>query len=197
MYLETPPRSKPGRAVPHASSADPIATSLESSGDASFGSVVTPHLPAMQRAAQSILGSEDLAWDAVQETLLRLWVSGFLPEEPGGALVHLTVKSSLHQLRCQRRRNYHESRETELGGPCCEEDPFEQLEGSERAEAVREAIQGLADEYRHVLELYDLEGESYAEIAGRLDVPIGTVRSRLHRGRTLLRERLHASNHDA
>lgn len=155
-----------------------------------FAQAITPHLPRLVRAAREILGSEDLAWDAVQETLLRLWLRGWLPENPEGALVHLVVKSSLHQLRCQRRRHFHESQEPEDHGPCCEEDPLALLEGAERAAIVREAIEDMADEYRAVLELFEFHGESYEAIAEQLEVPIGTVRSRLSRGRDLLRQRL-------
>ncbi len=146
----------------------------------------------MLRAAQSILGCGDLAWDAVQETLLRVWGKGWLPGEPLGALVHLTARSSLHQLRCQRRRSFHEAKVGEEYEACCAEDPLAALENTELAQNVRRALRSLTDEYRVVLELYEFGGESYDAIAERLGLPVGTVRSRLSRGRALLRDRLQA-----
>ncbi|MEM7306180.1 MAG: sigma-70 family RNA polymerase sigma factor [Planctomycetota bacterium] len=151
---------------------------------------MSPHLPAMVRAARSILGSEDLAWDAVQETLLRAWVRGSLPGEARSVLVHLAIKSSLHLLRCQRRRNDHESQAGEGAPVCCDEHPLAALDHAETARVVRDAVAGLTQEYRAVVELFEFQGESYEAIAARLSLPIGTVRSRLSRGRRLLRDRL-------
>jgi RNA polymerase sigma-70 factor, ECF subfamily len=55
---------------------------------------------------------------------------------------------------------------------------------------VTNALSMLPDEFRTVVLLCDIEGFTYEEIANMLDVPIGTVRSRLHRGRNLLREKM-------
>ncbi|WP_043535419.1 sigma-70 family RNA polymerase sigma factor [Actinomyces polynesiensis] len=55
---------------------------------------------------------------------------------------------------------------------------------------VRQALEELSEEYRMAVFLADVEGFSYKEIAEILDVPIGTVMSRLHRGRRILREKL-------
>ena len=87
-----------------------------------FADAIDPHMPRMLQAARRVLASDDLAWDAVQETLTRIWVRGWIPEEPGAALVHLTIKSSLHQLRCLRRRHHHEGRHAESGEVCCDEE---------------------------------------------------------------------------
>lgn len=176
-------------------SREPASTEITSAG---FDEVVASSIPAMLRAAVGILGSEDLAWDAVQETLLRVWTSGWLPERPTAALVHLTVKSSLHQLRCQRRRRDHEAAaERDPGSLCCEEDPLAVLEDAEGRRSVREAVKALAEDHRAVLELFAFQGESYESIARRLGVPLGTVRSRLSRGKAMLRERLVADEEEA
>jgi RNA polymerase sigma-70 factor (ECF subfamily) len=66
----------------------------------------------------------------------------------------------------------------------------EALEGRQLEEFVREELQHVDGEYRTVLVLRELQGVSYEEIAQMLEVPIGTVKSRLHRGRTELRELL-------
>lgn len=59
------------------------------------------------------------------------------------------------------------------------------------AEAVREALDGLSEQFRTAVYLADVEGFSYAEIAEIMDTPIGTVMSRLHRGRSALQKALY------
>lgn len=171
-------------------SASNTGLSAPSSSARRFAEAVSPHLPAMHRAAREVVGSDDLAWDAVQEALSRIWVQGWIPERPARALVHLAKKSGLHQLRCLRRRNHHESKSSSEAGYSCEHDPLAQLESEEKARIVREAVRNLTDEYRRVLELFEFEGHSYEAISEKLSVPVGTVRSRLSRGRALLREGL-------
>jgi RNA polymerase sigma-70 factor, ECF subfamily len=63
-----------------------------------------------------------------------------------------------------------------------------QLEG----DAVLKAVQQLPEEYRRVVALADVQGLPYQEIAERLDIPVGTVRSRLSRGRERVRRALHS-----
>ena len=157
-----------------------------------FSEAVRPHLARLVQLANRHLPSEDLAWDAVLETLQRIWVQGSLPEEPEAVLRHLVVKSCQHQRRCMSRRHRHETAFAEDVELCCDEDPLAGLESSERVQVVRRAVLGIAEKYRVVLERVDLDGESYQTIADELDVPIGTVRSRLSRGRDLLRKQLDA-----
>jgi RNA polymerase sigma-70 factor (ECF subfamily) len=71
-----------------------------------------------------------------------------------------------------------------------ENSPIEVLEQRERCSQVREAIAQLDDEFRAVLVLREIDGCCYENIAEVLDLPIGTVRSRLHRARLQLREKL-------
>ena len=69
-------------------------------------------------------------------------------------------------------------------------DPAGELERSEREAALHRAIAELAEERRIVVVLRDVEGLSYEEIAGALGLELGTVRSRLHRARMDLKEKL-------
>jgi RNA polymerase sigma-70 factor (ECF subfamily) len=70
------------------------------------------------------------------------------------------------------------------------EDPAQLLMGKLATEQVEEAIAALPDEYRVVATLYFLEDFSYQEIAEVVGIPVGTIRSRLHRGRHLLQKAL-------
>lgn len=74
-------------------------------------------------------------------------------------------------------------------------DPAEQLERREVQRWVRHAVGRLEPPFRAVVELWDLEGRSYEEIARVLGLPTGTVKSRLNRARTRLRE--HLARHSA
>lgn len=158
-----------------------------------FDDLLRPHLPRLIRAARGFFRSEDLAWDAVQETLVRLWLRGWIPADPAHAeraLVHLLLRSCLHQMRCMRRRRHHESGAAEGHEPCCEVDPLLGLLGRELGDSIRSALAELSAEYREVFQLHELEGASYQDIAERLAVPVGTVRSRLNRARRQMRDRL-------
>ena len=68
--------------------------------------------------------------------------------------------------------------------------PSASLETRENQMLVQKALSELQDEFREVLVLKEIEGLKYDEIAEILEVPIGTVRSRIHRGRMELRSRL-------
>jgi RNA polymerase sigma-70 factor (ECF subfamily) len=152
-----------------------------------FSRLVSPELPGMLRAARAILESEDLAWDAVQETLLRVWRLGELGR--GAVLRHLCRLSALHLARCRRRRSFHEERAS-LAEHCCAQDPLADVASSELRRSLRAALARMTRRYREVFELYEFHGRDYREIAAVLDVPIGTVRSRLARARRELRGQL-------
>jgi RNA polymerase sigma-70 factor (ECF subfamily) len=68
--------------------------------------------------------------------------------------------------------------------------PTDRMERDERCGQVRAAIAALAEEHRVVLVLREIDGCCYETIAEILDVPVGTVRSRLHRARMQLRDQL-------
>lgn len=163
-----------------------------------FEDHLRPHLPEMLRVARGMLrgSGDDLAWDAVQEVLLRLWRRGTLlpAEEAGRVLRHLTACECKHQMRTRLRRRDHEERaqdvrEDDEG----RQDPAGAAARGELAAQIAEALSELRPELRQAFELYELQGLDYAAIAAHVDVPVGTVRSRLSRARAALREALHAN----
>lgn len=156
-----------------------------------FDALVLPHLSCLHRAARRVLGSDDLAWDAVQETLFRFWQNGRIPAEPRAALLHVVHPTSLQILRSRRRRSDHElganpdpARSTDCRDPSCIQ------EQAELTAELRRAIDGLPPACRETFRLR-IDGElGYEEIAAQLDIPVGTVRSRLARARDLLEAEL-------
>lgn len=110
--------------------------------------------------------------------------SGAVPPHAPAWLVRTTVHRSLHARRgAERRRRWEGRASSEPAGSCPLCDPEAQLlEREGRAEMVR-ALDSLCQEQRRVVELRVLEGLAYHEIAEKLAIPIGTVRSRLNRAR--------------
>jgi RNA polymerase sigma-70 factor (ECF subfamily) len=74
----------------------------------------------------------------------------------------------------------------------CQPSPERRLFVQLENEALQRAVASLPDEYRTVLELSDMQGLSYQEISEELQVPVGTVRSRLSRARNRVRRSLYA-----
>jgi RNA polymerase sigma factor (sigma-70 family) len=147
--------------------------------------------PRLVRLARSILGSEDLAWDVVQEALVALWQRESPPLDMCGWLACTVVNMSLVQRRKLLRRRLHEERAVTLRTECREtDDPALLLEESELSERLGHALASLPEEYRAAFVLREVENLDYTAIAARLAVPIGTVRSRLARARETLRGRL-------
>jgi RNA polymerase sigma-70 factor (ECF subfamily) len=161
--------------------------------DAEFAAVLQGLLPRLQRLARRILHSEDLADDAVQEALLGLWQEGRMPANPDGWLVRAVVHRSLHLNRSRRRRRGHEER---AGAARPELDPrgdaARAIEAQELAQAIAAHLDRLPERLRAVFVLHEDERRDYESIAAALGVPVGTVRSRLHRAREALRAGLGA-----
>jgi RNA polymerase sigma-70 factor (ECF subfamily) len=170
----------------------PAAVPIDPSSSEAFSRLVASELPGLFRRARRILPSDDLAWDAVQEALVRVWRMGGTVRPPRGVLARLVVLSALHLSRCARRRGHHEECAAR-SGPCCPDDPLGAATSAELRCALVRALGEITTSRRRVFELFELEGRDYREIAHQLEVPVGTVRSRLHRARRELRERLSAA----
>ena len=149
----------------------------------------------MLSVARRILGSDDLAWDAVQDALIALWHAPCDPSDLRGWLVRTVVHKSRHQARTlARRRRHEEAAARERGDEAA--DPTARLEQAELASSILRAVAGLSPEFRRVFRRCEIDGVGYAVVARELAIPLGTVRSRLHRARALLRLRLAHVMHD-
>lgn len=146
------------------------------------------HIPALRRYARLLTGDATRADDLVQDTLERACVKWSL-WRPGSALRSwlLTLMHNLYlnQRRDRRHDDHHASLDDETL-PAADEP---QARVGERLD-LQQALSRLSAAHREVLLLVTVEEYTYAEVAAILDVPIGTVMSRLHRAREQLRQAL-------
>jgi RNA polymerase sigma-70 factor (ECF subfamily) len=143
--------------------------------------------------AYRLTGNPDDAADLTQEVLLRVrkGLSAYQPGSFEGWLWRITRNAFLDEVRRrQRRPTVPLPDETDRFRPGTVPPPEEVLAGMSLGEDVQEALLELPWEFREAVVLCDVAGLSYQEIAEVTRVPLGTVRSRIHRGRRLLRERL-------
>lgn len=142
--------------------------------------------------AYRLTGDPHQAEDLVQDVLIRVR-RGLETYEPGsmeGWLSRIATNVFLDDVRRRRRRPVEALPEDHervvAGAPSADE----ALASAKLPEHVQDALRELPDDYRAAVVLCDVVGFSYEEISDVLGVPIGTVRSRIHRGRSLLRTRL-------
>ncbi|RMG34718.1 MAG: RNA polymerase sigma factor [Gammaproteobacteria bacterium] len=141
----------------------------------------------LYRLAWSWCHDQHLAEDLVQEALTRaLTKLDSLRDEERLAVWVTRIMANLFRDHFRRRKE-------ETGQdfePVSEETPEEAADRSQLVQRTRAAIATLRDDHRQIITLVDLAGFSYADTATILDVPVGTVMSRLSRARANLRDRL-------
>jgi RNA polymerase sigma-70 factor (ECF subfamily) len=149
------------------------------------------------RFALQMGGSAALAEDVTQEVFLALIRECHAFDPARGSLTGFLFGIARNQLlrRLQRERFYTQIEyEANEDGGATSVEPWEDLLRVEAIESVRKAVLSLPERYREVVVLCDLEEMSYVETAEILGCALGTVRSRLHRGRSLLLEKLRPTN---
>jgi RNA polymerase sigma-70 factor (ECF subfamily) len=159
--------------------------------DIQFAELIGPMLGRLHRLARKILRSEDLAEDAVQEAIVSLWKEGRLPPNPAAWLSRTVIHRSLHLNRGRRRRDRHE-RQACLHRPEFDpgSEPLHAAQADEISASINQALSGLSERLRTVFVLREIEQLDYESIAAALQIPLGTVRSRLARSREALQQAL-------
>jgi RNA polymerase sigma-70 factor (ECF subfamily) len=140
--------------------------------------------------AYRLTGDHDDAQDLVQEVLLRVR-RGLATYQPGslhGWLSRIATNAFLDDVRRRKRRPADPL--GDAGDLILPATPAadEALAAANLSDEVQAALVALPEEYRSAVVLCDVVGFGYQEIAESLDVPVGTVRSRIHRGRAQLRK---------
>jgi RNA polymerase sigma-70 factor, ECF subfamily len=143
--------------------------------------------------ALRMTGNAHDAEDLVQETLLRAY-RGFARFEPG-TNIRAWLYTILHRVRTDAFRQQQRTvRTTELAedAPATAVPPAAQEALATGGEDIERALGAVPEPFRTAVVMRDVEDFTYQEIARMLEVPMGTVMSRIHRGRALLREKLGA-----
>ena len=140
--------------------------------------------------AYRLAGSDADAQDLVQEALLRVrrGLETYTPGSLEAWLARIVTNVFLDEVRRRRRRPsvaFPEQPDLVLPPTAAADEASEAL-----SDEVQDALAALPDEFRTAVVLCDVVGLSYDEIADAQDIPVGTVRSRIHRGRRLLRTAL-------
>ena len=144
--------------------------------------------------AYRLTGNDADASDLVQEVLLRVR-RGLETYQPGsleGWLSRITTNAFLDEVRRRKRRPtvaLLDDADRILRDKTAPE-PDEAIAAARLPDEIQDAIRALPDEFRAAVVLCDVVGLPYEEIAEHLGVPVGTVRSRIHRGRAQLRKAL-------
>jgi RNA polymerase sigma-70 factor (ECF subfamily) len=144
--------------------------------------VARDHGRFMYSVAYRLAGNDEDAQDLVQEALLRVH-RGLERYQPGsleGWLARIVTNVFLDEVRRRRRR----PADALPASPAADE------VSSGLSDEIQAALAALPEEFRVPVVLCDVADQSYEQIAAALGVPVGTVRSRLHRGRRLLRTML-------
>ena len=156
--------------------------------------LVAPQIPALRRYAHALTRDRAAADDLVQDCLERA-ISHWAQRHPDGDvrtwLFSILHNLAVNQMRQAARRGRHESLESAdevaLAHPPTQESSLLQRD-------IVKALATLPEEQRSVLLLVSVEDLGYAEVARALDIPLGTVMSRLARGRARLRDAMNGGN---
>jgi len=145
------------------------------------------HLPAARAMATRLLGCTHLADDAVQEALVALWREIPQPSNARAWLMRAVILRCRQLRRSLRRRRHHEHvANADCHHHACCDNPLHIAMAHEVGELFRQTLDTLPKAQRDAFELYERTGLDYAGIADKLNLPIGTVRSRLHRARVAI-----------
>jgi len=156
-----------------------------------FSELVCIHAQGVLNVIYRMCGDVHIAEDAAQETFIQAWLylSSYRPQASlRNWLYRIAVNAATDMLRKQKRILPNALEDLQLKDP--QLGPEALFSQGERTALVQKAVLSLPDASRAVLVLREYEGMSYHEIADALDIPIGTVMSRLNYARKLLKDKL-------
>ncbi|MGW8530845.1 MULTISPECIES: RNA polymerase sigma factor SigE [Nocardiopsidaceae] len=159
----------------------------------SWDEVVRTHSPRVYRLAYRLTGNKHDAEDLTQEVFIRVFrsLANYTPGTFEGWLHRITTNLFLDMARRKARIRFEglaDNADERLEGR--EPSPAQRYDDRHFDADIQSALDALPAEFRAPVVLCDIEGLSYEEIAATLDVKLGTVRSRIHRGRAQLRRAL-------
>ena len=161
-----------------------------------FNQLVARHQDHLFALVYRLVPDRDQAADAVQEAFFNAYrnLASFRGGSVKSWLGRIAVNAALDLQRSRRRRpsQPYPEFEDESWQPPAEKgaEPEAKALSAERSKALARALEGLPPEQRNCVVLFDVQGYDYAEIAAIMHVEVGTVKSRIHRGRLSLRRAL-------
>ena len=169
---------------------------VENPSQPDFEQVFLPHLDAAYNLARWLMRNDQDAEDAVQEAYMRAYKAFARFRGGDGKAWFMTILRNVCYTMIKKLRSHEtpEPFDEEIHQPTGGSETQEAFRQKANAETLHCALDKLPDEFREVIVLHDLEGLAYKEIAAVVDIPIGTVMSRLARARGRLRVEILASN---
>lgn len=155
--------------------------------------VVQQHSPKVYRLAYRLTGNRYDAEDLTQEAFVRVFrsLANFRPGTLDGWIHRITTNLFLDQARRKSRIRFDSlADDADNRVPSLQPGPERSFEFNNLDIDIQAALDELSPDFRAAVVLCDLEGLAYDQVARILGVKLGTVRSRIHRGRTMLREKL-------
>ena len=188
--------ARPRRVQPFAEVTDAELVQAIVRGDQAALAVVYQRIaPAVLGTALRVLGDRGRAEDVTQAVFLAFWQAPERFDPASGTVKALLVAMAHHRavdvLRSDRSRERREDRHGRPDPTATSDVVGERICADERVTAVRRALAELDADERQVIELAYLGGRSYREVSRELDLPEGTVKSRIRRGMERLRRALH------
>lgn len=163
-----------------------------------FSTLLLAHEARMYNIAYRMMGNSEDAMDMVQEAMIKVYRS--LGRFEGTAqlstwLYRVTTNTCLDELRRRKlRKNVSLEEREEQGAPALVDSAFvrpeEAAENAERGRVLRQAMETLSPDHKAAIVLRDVQGMSYDQAAKIMDCPVGTMKSRVNRARSALREEL-------
>lgn len=162
---------------------------------AAFGQLVTKYQDRLYNTIVHVVGCREEAYDVVQDAFVQAYLK--LEGFQGASAFYTWLYRITFNVAVSRRRRQKPTISMDRTRQLTGEEPISRcaspsmrLEQQERVEQIQAALTTLTEEHRSVLVLREIDGCCYETIGEILDLPVGTVRSRLHRARMQLRDHL-------
>ena len=172
---------------------------LQSRDEAAFEELIRLYEKKVYTLCVRMCGNTEDAEEAAQDAFLALWrgIDRFRQESSLSTWIYRLAANACIDLIRRRKKSAGsislDDEELFVDAPDPAPQPHELAEQREAQRALREGLMSLPPEYRSILILREIEGLSYSEIAAVQELELGTVKSRISRGRTLLRNFLSVS----
>lgn len=193
------PRGKGAARPPGTPSVTTAPTGSTQSRQDAFREHVEPQIDVMLRVGRTLTGSWPDAEDLVQDALIRAWkaIDRFDGAHPRAWLLTILRNAHVNSHRRQRPHLADDTLDLETGRPAfgatAAPSPEDTVTDRALDDHVEQALASLDEKFRTVLLLIDVDQLTYTEVAALLDIPVGTVMSRLSRARERVRTQLRST----